>query len=138
MQNTDSIVRVNPDRISIDTDQLVDALDPDTISDLSRPAAVAEIVHALTDHPVTYAEAELVGPADMDIRFSDSGVLVEHAAIQLLRRESLSVSGIAPDAVLPLADATPPVEHGRADVIAVDASLIYETVDLNLNVGEQA
>jgi hypothetical protein len=74
----------------------------------------------------------------MDIRFSDSGVLVEHAAIQLWGRESLSASGIDPDAVLPLADATPPVEHGRADVIAVDASLIYETVDLNLNVGEQA
>lgn len=130
MQNTDSALRVHPDRISLDTPHLVKALDHNELIDLPRPAAVAEIIHTITDHPVTYSEVELTGPADQDIRFTDNEVLVQRGAIQLLSHESLDDNRDEIDAVIPLNDATPLVNHDRADVIAIDASLIYTTVEL--------
>jgi hypothetical protein len=130
MQDTNPTLRVHPDRISLDTTHLVRALDRDEIIDLSRPAAVAEIIYTITDHPVTYSEAELAGPADQDIRFTDNEVLVKRGAIQLLSHESLADNRDEIDAVIPLNDATHLVDHDQADVIAIDASLIYKTVEL--------
>ena len=136
MQNTHSPTHANLDRLSIDAQRIVDTLDPDVISDISRRAVIGEIVNFVTGLSVTYSESELAGPADSDIEYTDSGVLIQRDAVQLWSRDGLSASMIEPDVVFPLAEASPSVNHDHYEVITVNGSFIYETVDITVGDGD--
>lgn len=115
---------IDPEEFETDVALIRDALDPMVDAEMPYHVAITEIINTITEFTVSAADAEVDPIQDWSVTFDETGLLILRDAIVIDEADALAERAendfyFAGDEYIPVDD----------DVIAIDRSKIYESID---------